>query len=225
MYFRRSIICCCHDPARPSAGAAGVPEEEEGGARVKLESTGCSAEACLMSSCMKAGAERARSSGTPGGGARGAADGGASSGGASGGGASGGGASGGGAAGGGALPVRLASSASKACVSSAPPGATDMKCVSASARRASELRADAPAPLAPPAAASWPRSWPIMSVGGARGASGSGGRRSGWASSSGMVGRSSGVRRRQRSRTSCSWRLRSGGKSMGLLGFVMASSF
>ena len=50
----------------------GVAEEEEGGARVKLESTGCSAEpeACLISSCMNCGtgsggAERARSSGTP----------------------------------------------------------------------------------------------------------------------------------------------------------------
>ena len=96
MYFRRLIICCCHDQARPSAGAAGVAEEE-GSARVKLELIGCSADACLISSCMKAGAERARSSGTPAGGARGAADGGASGGGASGGGASGGGASGGGA--------------------------------------------------------------------------------------------------------------------------------
>ena len=40
MYLRRLIICCCHDPARPLAGAATFAEEDEEGARVKFESTG-----------------------------------------------------------------------------------------------------------------------------------------------------------------------------------------
>ena len=71
MHFRRSIRLLLPRPSKAIDGrGGGVAEEEEGGARVKLESTGCSAEACLISSCMNCGtgsggAERARSSGTP----------------------------------------------------------------------------------------------------------------------------------------------------------------